>query len=368
MSVFGGFITGGTVSTDPDDRKKLVFTGIVINGALGAIGGDTFSAGGHQVFIDTIDGTGAATLVYEFPVALDNEAEYAIARDSTERYDPAATNLIARQYLAKVAGASIVYSVPVDQDGPTDLIAPDPQPNQKAIRFSDPWKIWQYIDGAWVEQPGSPGGPGPANTLSIGEVTEAADADATITGEAPNQILNLVMPVSTTPGPEGPIGHPFKPDEEVPDLAGRAAYDEEAKNFAVLVEADSSNDNLPTLYFKKSATNGDWSGGTTFTGGGLAGPESSTVGHVATFSDTTGKLIEDSGKSVADFATAAQGAKADTAVQPEDLGSAAFESASSFATSSQGSKADNALPASRVTISTSNASGGSDGDLWFKVS
>ena len=45
-----------------------------------------------------------------------------------------------------------------------------------------------------------------------------------------------------------------------------------------------------------------------------------------------------------DFATAAQGARADTAVQPSALGSAASHPASDFATSAQGTKADGAVP------------------------
>ena len=43
------------------------------------------------------------------------------------------------------------------------------------------------------------------------------------------------------------------------------------------------------------------------------------------------------------FATAAQGAKADTALQPEDVGTAAGEDIGAFATAAQGSAADSAL-------------------------
>lgn len=55
---------------------------------------------------------------------------------------------------------------------------------------------------------GATGATGPANTLSIGTVTEGAAA-ATITGTAPNQTLNLVVPKGNTgstgsPGPAGP--------------------------------------------------------------------------------------------------------------------------------------------------------------------
>jgi len=100
-------------------------------------------------------------------------------------------------------------------------------------------------------------------------------------------------------------------------------------------------------------------------------PASPTDGQEYTFEGRTwafngvGWAIKDG--SALDFATAAQGAKADTAVQPGDLGTAAAEDVEAFATADQGAKADNAVPSSRITISTSDPSGGSDGDLWFKV-
>ena len=40
---------------------------------------------------------------------------------------------------------------------------------------------------------GEQGNIGPANTLTIGTVTSGAEASATITGDAPNQVLNLVL-------------------------------------------------------------------------------------------------------------------------------------------------------------------------------
>jgi|GEM_PF-2265362 len=49
-----------------------------------------------------------------------------------------------------------------------------------------------------------------------------------------------------------------------------------------------------------------------------------------------------------DFATAAQGGKADSAVQPGDLGSAASRPASDFATAAQGTKADTAVQPSAL--------------------
>lgn len=60
------------------------------------------------------------------------------------------------------------------------------------------------------------------------------------------------------------------------------------------------------------------------TAGDVYGPASAVNNNFAAFNLTTGKLIKDSGFSSASFATAAQGAKADTAVQPGDLGTAAY--------------------------------------------
>ena len=42
-----------------------------------------------------------------------------------------------------------------------------------------------------------PGVAGPPNVLTIGTVTTATEASATITGVAPNQVLNLVYPAAT---------------------------------------------------------------------------------------------------------------------------------------------------------------------------
>ena len=60
------------------------------------------------------------------------------------------------------------------------------------------------------------------------------------------------------------------------------------------------------------------------TNGNVVGPASAVANNFAAFNMTTGKLIKDSGYNATSFATAAQGAKADTAVQPGSLGSAAY--------------------------------------------
>lgn len=61
-------------------------------------------------------------------------------------------------------------------------------------------------------KPGQDGSPGPANTLTIGTVQSGDTASATITGQAPNQVLNLVLVKGDTgqQGQQGPPGTPAK--------------------------------------------------------------------------------------------------------------------------------------------------------------
>lgn len=59
-------------------------------------------------------------------------------------------------------------------------------------------------------QDGEDGNPGPANTLTIGTVQSGDIPSATITGQAPNQVLNLVLVKGDT-GPQGQQGPPGTP-------------------------------------------------------------------------------------------------------------------------------------------------------------
>ncbi len=68
----------------------------------------------------------------------------------------------------------------------------------------------------------------------------------------------------------------------------------------------------------------------------------SEEGHTHALADITDAGTA-AGSDIEDFATAAQGTKADTALQHDDMGSAAFEDTSAFATAAQGAKADTAL-------------------------
>lgn len=69
------------------------------------------------------------------------------------------------------------------------------------------------LTGGAQGQKGDTGPAGPANSLSIGTVTKGEQASATITGESPNQTLNLVLPkgdqgMQGDQGPKGDKGDP----------------------------------------------------------------------------------------------------------------------------------------------------------------
>lgn len=97
----------------------------------------------------------------------------------------------------------------------------------KQTAASGDWDDGQAMEGAPGPagepgpqgDPGLPGAPGadgadgadgPPNTLTIGTVTSGAAADATITGTAPDQVLNLVLPKGED-GAEGAPGAAGEP-------------------------------------------------------------------------------------------------------------------------------------------------------------
>ncbi len=178
--------------------------------------------------------------------------------------------------------------------------------------------------GAWgaavaniVGPQGIQGDPGPANSLAIGTVTGGAAADATITGAAPNQTLNLVLPTGAT-GNDGwtpvlaIVADGARYVQQVVDwTGGEGAKPATGKYVGATGLVDLIGDGIDVRGPSGSGT------------GDVVGPAGAVDGNFAAFDLATGKLIKDSGTSAADFATAAQGALADSAVQPGDLGTAA---------------------------------------------
>jgi hypothetical protein len=77
-----------------------------------------------------------------------------------------------------------------------------------------------------------PAGPtGPANSLTIGTVTEAPVADATISGTPPNQTLDLVLPTSTVAGPTGFIQDMLTRSRVTSNISSIAANSDQVVTF-----------------------------------------------------------------------------------------------------------------------------------------
>lgn len=115
-------------------------------------------------------------------------------------------------------------------------------------------------------QDGQPGAPGPANTLSIGTVTDGEQAAANITGDTPNQTLNLTF------------------------RAGKSAYQVAVDNGYVGSEEQwlaSLKANIGAFKF----VNYDQSAESAFTTGGIGTIYSSTIDGLTAGTDTTPNII-----------------------------------------------------------------------------
>lgn len=98
------------------------------------------------------------------------------------------------------------YIPTVDSDGNLSFENTQKLPNPPTVNIMGPQgpQGEQGIQGPQGER-GDKGDTGPANQLSIGSVISGNIASATITGDAPNQVLNLVLPKGDT-GEQGPAG------------------------------------------------------------------------------------------------------------------------------------------------------------------
>ncbi len=86
--------------------------------------------------------------------------------------------------------------------------------------------------GEFVDIPvikGEKGENGPSNVLTIGSVTSGDTASATITGESPNQVLNLVLPK----GDKGDTG--AQGEDGIPGTSGQDGADGVSPNISVKV-------------------------------------------------------------------------------------------------------------------------------------
>lgn len=178
--------------------------------------------------------------------------------------------------------------------------------------------FWQFV----------PAAVGPANTLTIGTV-DVGPADASITGDAPNQTLNLTIPQ----GPAGEDGD----DGAAATIAVGTVTTVNPGDPATVTNVGTST----AAVFDFEIPKGQDGTGT----GDVVGPASATDGHVVVFDGPTGKFIKSAGK--APFS----GDYGDLDNKPT-LGSAAAEDVSAFATAAQGDKADSALQTANVATFT----------------
>lgn len=157
-------------------------------------------------------------------------------------------------------------SFDIDTQGTTEqrLSYPAPTGDDIKVVFYDTTTMLVYVgvyeNSAWnwgvgISLKGDKGDPGVPNTLSIGTVktgAEGTSAKASITGDSPNQKLNLTIP-------KGDKGDPFTVDA-IGLLSERSKYDAMEEGFSFLATDNGS------VYFKQSDASGDWSNAVPFKG------------------------------------------------------------------------------------------------------
>lgn len=190
--------------------------------------------------------------------------------------------------------------------------------------------VTSIVDAVDVRGPvGADGNTGPANSLQIGTVTEGPVASASISGVPPLQTLDLTLPQATD-GADGADGWS-------PIFAAVADGERRALQ---LVDWTGGTGTKPAtgayvgatglVALVANATDIRGAEGAAGSGSGdVLGPAASVDNEVVLFDGATGKVIKGGGvlgtaafSSASSFATATQGTKADTAVQPGSLGTA----------------------------------------------
>lgn len=94
---------------------------------------------------------------------------------------------------------------------------------------------------------GSPGPQGPPNVLSIGEVITGEKSGASITGNSPNQKLNLILEKGDT-GPQGPPGTPAK--NYIIEITNRTIETEITQNTSYEVPTYEVGTNSLSVFFE----------------------------------------------------------------------------------------------------------------------
>jgi hypothetical protein len=148
---------------------------------------------------------------------------------------------------------------------------------------------------------------GPASPLTIGTAAASAVGDFATSAK-------FVAGAGALTGPAAPLTIGTAAASAVGDFATAA----QGSTANTAVQSIVAGTNVTVSRVGNSVTVNSTASGS----GDVTGPASAVAGNFPSL-DATGKILSDSGKKSADFATAAQGGKADTAVQPAAL--AAYE-------------------------------------------
>lgn len=151
-------------------------------------------------------------------------------------------------------GESGVYIGDVEPEDTKIKIWIKPEGESNVLKIRDSTGKFQDILSIKGEK-GDTGAIGPANNLTIGTVQSGDTASATITGQAPNQVLNLVLEKGDkgdtgSQGQQGPPGTPAK--NYIIEITNRTVETEIEQNTNYEVPAYEVGTNSLSIYFEGS--------------------------------------------------------------------------------------------------------------------
>lgn len=201
----------------------------------------------------TVTGQLETTLVIQGNV--DSQFPAQVSVDSVITGDPGSDASVVN--VGTPGNARLKFSIPRGDVGPQGATGPQGDQGPQGIQG----------DQGEKGDTGDTGAAGPANSLSIGTVVDGVTADATITGTAPSQTLNLTLPKGDK-GDKGDQGDPGA-DGVVQSLVA-------GSNITI----DATDPANPIINSTASGS------------GDVVGPASAVDGTPAVFDGTTGKLIK----------------------------------------------------------------------------
>ncbi|MHA6641828.1 hypothetical protein ACX3P1_03980, partial [Mesorhizobium sp. A623] len=354
----------GTVSVS---NGSAVVTGSLTGWAVALVKGGGFSCAGMSIPIESVEDDTHLTLAYAWPGTNGAAAVYAISRDSSEAVQAAWTN----DRLATIIQRLSLVGVHPDGSGTIaerDALSPTPD-NGFLWLHAEPGEalaFYRKVASGW-EGPYPVDGEGPRGAAGAAQVTGTSTSSVAIgTGTKTFTVVEddrgwlaggrLRVSDAATPANfvEGVVtaysGHTLAVAVDVTGgsgtkaawninvagqkgasfvskgaYAGATAYvpgDTVLYNGSSWAAKAATTSNAPPAL--PATSNTYWQllavKGTDGTGiGDVVGPASAGADRIAVFSGTTGKLVKDGGKTVAELATAAQGVKADSAYQKSNI-------------------------------------------------